>query len=166
MEIRFFDQNDSLLEISNIYESSWKYAYQNIIPQDYLDRIPTGRWAESITKAGMRNLVIIESGRMIGTASICPSRWEQYPEYGEIVSIYFLPEYMEKGYGAYLLKRCVAELQKLGFEKILLWVLEDNIRARKFYEKHGLVCADVYRNDQIGGKELREVMYVYSCDPV
>lgn len=163
MEIRFINQNDDLLEISNIYECSWKYAYKNIIPQEYLDSIPKGRWANSITKEGMFNLVIIENGLIIGTSGICRSRWKQYSDYGEIVSIYFLPEYMGKGFGNHLLKRCIEELKRLGFDRILLWVLEDNIRARKFYEKNGFVCSDEYLNDNIGGKEIREVMYSYNC---
>lgn len=33
MEIRYADKNDDLFEISNVYESSWKYAYKGIIPQ-------------------------------------------------------------------------------------------------------------------------------------
>lgn len=164
MEIRFINQNDDLLDISNIYECSWKYAYKHIIPQEYLDSIPKGRWASSITKDGISNLVILENGVIIGTASICKSRWKQYSEYGEIVSIYFLPEYMGKGFGNHLLKRCIEELKRLGFDKILLWVLENNIRARKFYEKNGFVCSDEYLNDNIGGKEIREVMYSYNCD--
>lgn len=163
MEIRFMDQNDDVLEISRIYENSWKHAYKNIIPQDYLDSIPSARWAGSITKDGMKNLVVTENGRIIGTAAICRSRWEKFSGYGEIVSIYLLPEYMGKGYGNRLLKRCIEELSKLGFDRILLWVLEENIRARKFYEKNGFACSEEYLNDNIGGKELREVMYLYSC---
>ena len=152
MEIRYVRPDDSLLAISNIYERSWKYAYQNIIPQDYLDSIPTGRWANSITKNGMN---------IIGTAAICKSRWENYSDYGEIVSIYFLPEYIGKGYGTFLLKKCVDELKKLGFDRILLWVLEENSRARRFYERNGFTCSSEYMNDTIGGKELKEVMYTY-----
>ena len=99
MEIRYITPNDNPLEISGIYESSWKYAYQGIISQDYLESIPTGRWADSIRKAGINSLVLIENGMMIGTASFCKSRWDQYSDYGEIVSIYFLPAYIGKGYG-------------------------------------------------------------------
>ena len=150
MEIRYVRPDDSLLAISNIYERSWKYAYQNIIPQDYLDSIPTGRWANSITKNGMN-------------AGICKSRWENYRDYGEIVSIYFLPEYIGKGYGASLLEKCVEELKNLGFDRILLWVLEENSRARSFYERNGFTCSGEYMNDTIGGKELKEVMYTYLC---
>ena len=164
MEIRYINQNDNLLEISNIYESSWKYAYKDIIPQDYLDSIPTGRWANSINKIGMNNLVVIENGLIIGTASFCKSRWEQYSNYGEIVSIYFLPAYMGKGYGKHLLKKCVEELNGLGYNNILLWVLENNQRARRFYEKNGFTCSGDFLNDNIGGKELREIMYSYRGD--
>lgn len=159
IEIRYIDRSDDLLEISNIYESSWKYAYKDIIPQDYLDSIPTGNWISSIDKFRMNNLVIIENGRIIGTARISKSRWQQYSDYGEIISIYLLPAYMGKGYGKYLLKKCIEELNILGYDKILLWVLEDNQRARTFYEKNGFLYSENYMNDNIGGKELREVMY-------
>lgn len=164
MEIRYINQDDDLYEISNIYESSWKFAYKDIIPQSYLDSIPKGRWANRITREGMNNLVLIENGIVIGTASFCKSRWEQFSDYGEIVSIYFLPDFMGKGYGKHLLQKCVTELSSFGYDKLLLWVLQDNMRARKFYEKNGFVCTDEYLNDNIGGKELREIMYTYCCN--
>lgn len=160
MEIRYVTPTDNPFKISEIYEKSWKYAYRNIIPSDYLDSIPSGRWAASITKDGMHSLVMTEDNRFIGTASFCKSRWEQYKGYGEIVSIYFLPEYMGKGYGHYLLNACVDELRKSGFHKILLWVLEENQSARSFYENNGFICTDNVLDDNIGGKDLREIMYV------
>ncbi len=156
MEIRYITQKDNLLEISSIYERSWKHAYKNMIPQAYLDSIPSGQW---VNKTGMNHLVVIEDGQMIGTAGFCRSRWEKYSDYGEIVSIYFLPAYMGKGYGRLLLNRCMEELKQCGFDKILLWVLEENHRARKFYEKNGFICSEVFREDTIGGKDVREVLY-------
>ncbi len=162
-EIRYVNRDDDPLEISEIYEKSWKYAYKDIIPQSFLDSIPSGRWAGKINKNGMNSLIMILNGKIIGTAGLCRSRWERFSDHGEIVSIYFLPEYMGKGYGTLLLKRCIVELNRLGFDKILLWVLEDNAKARKFYEKNGFVLTDEYMTDNIGGKELREVMYSYRC---
>lgn len=162
MEIRHIVEEDNPIEISNIYERSWKYAYKNMIPQDYLDSIPTGHWAERIKEGGKSNLVIIEDGHMIGTASTCRSRWETYSDYGEIVSLYFLPEYLGKGYGKKLLQACIEELAEQGFSNILLWVLEENHRARSFYEKNGFTCGKEFLNDCIGGKELREVMYTFA----
>lgn len=150
---------DDLLEVSGVYERSWKYAYKGIIPQDYLDSIPEGRWAKTVTREGMNSLIVTEGGRIIGTAGFCKSRWPQHPDHGEIVSLYLLPEYIGKGVGRQLTERCLGELQGMGFKDILLWVLEDNARARCFYEKAGFVCTGEYLNDNIGGKSLREVMY-------
>lgn len=42
MEIRRIQESDDRWKISRIYEESWKFAYQGIVPQDYLDSIPTG----------------------------------------------------------------------------------------------------------------------------
>lgn len=159
MEIRYITEEDNPLEISNIYESSWKYAYKDIIPQSYLDSIPAGQWAGSINKVDMNSLVLTENGKIVGTASFCRSRWEEYSEYGEIVSIYFLPDYIGKGYGRSLLNKCIEKLRQCGFNKVLLWVLEDNHRARKFYEKNGFFYSKVFRDDDIGGKIVREVLY-------
>lgn len=38
--------------------------------------------------------------------------------------------------------------------------MEDNHRARKFYEKFGFLCTGDYIEDSIGGKELREMLLV------
>ena len=161
MEIRFAVPDDDPYEISSVYEHSWKFAYKDIIPQSYLDSIPHGRWANSIYKEGMNNLVVTDNGRIVGTSCFCRSRWKAFGDRGEIVSIYLLPEYMGKGVGGQLLQRCIRELNGIGFDKILLWVLEENTRARSFYEKHGFVCSEEYLTDNIGGKELREVMYTF-----
>ena len=40
-------------------------------------------------------------------------------------------------------------------------VLEDNHRARHFYEKCGFKYGGKYYDDTIGGKQLRELQYVY-----
>lgn len=160
MEVRHLSAHDSLCEISRIYELSWKYAYKGIIPQAYLDSIPEGKWALSITKDGMNNLVAEENGKIIGTSCYCRSRWEKFRGFGEIVSIYFLPEHMGKGHGSALLGRAVGELKKLGFREILLWVLEANVRAKCFYERNGFVPTDEYMSSEIGGRELREQMYL------
>ena len=42
MEIRYINSSDDKNKISKIYEESWRYAYNGIIPQDYLDAIQEG----------------------------------------------------------------------------------------------------------------------------
>ena len=160
MEIRPINPTDDRLLISNIYEESWKFAYKNIIPQSYLDSIPAGRWASGIDKEGMHNFVVVQNGQYIGTSGFCRSRLPELSDFGEIVSIYLLPEYIGKGYGKRLLDAVVSQLKEIGFNDIFLWVLEENSRARRFYEKSGFSESGRHMDINIGGKELREIQYI------
>lgn len=162
MEIRQIKENDDRFAISRIYEESWKFAYKDIIPQSYLESIPAGNWVSNLDKEGMNTLVMCEDDMYIGTSSYCKSRFSDFADFGEIVSIYLLPQYIGRGYGMRLLDAVVGELSYLGFQDIHLWVLEDNLRARRFYEKAGFVSSKNYLNDTIGGKELREMQYYRS----
>ena len=164
MEIRHIKQDDDRFAINRIYEESWKFAYKDIIPQSYLDSIPAGCWAANLDNEGRNTLVLIEDGIFIGTSSYCKSRFSDFSNFGEIVSIYFLPQYMGKGYGKLLLSAAVRELAHLGFRDIFLQVLEDNLRARKFYEKEGFEFSGNYLDNNIGGKEVRELQYCCSVN--
>lgn len=157
LEIRYMTQLDDRFAISKVYEESWKYAYRGIVPQDYLESIPEGQWASNIEQADRKNLVMFEDDKMIGTSSFGKSRVEEMNGFGEIISLYFLPDYMRKGYGRLLLQAVVGELKKMGFDKVFLWVLEENRNARYFYEKCGFTQTERCLFSDIGGKELKEV---------
>lgn len=159
MEIRQIRQEDDRMAISHIYEESWKFAYRNIVPQSYLDSIPVGAWASCLDQEGVHTLVMVEEGAFVGTSSFGRSRFAEFKEFGEIISIYLLPEYIGKGYGGPLLDAVVDKLGKLGFRDVFLRVLEENTRARRFYEKAGFFPSGVWWDDTIGGKELRELQY-------
>ena len=161
MEIRYAASMDDPLKISRVYEESWKYDYRGIIPQDYLDSIPAGRWASGIDNPNWKTIVCVEDGRIVGTSSFCSSRFEQFPGWGEVISIYLLPEYMGKCYGKRLLETAVTELRKQGYANVFLWVLEENSRARHFYERFGFSPTGDFLETEIGGKALREVRYIF-----
>jgi len=161
LEIRYITELDDRSAISKIYEESWKYAYKNIVPQDYLDSIPDGQWASCIEQGNRKNLAVVQDGKIIGTSCFGKSRMAEMDGFGEIISIYFMPEYMGKGYGRLLLQAVTGELKKMGFDKVVLWVLEENQNARLFYEKCGFVQAERCLLSNIGGKELKEVQYCY-----
>ena len=160
MEIRYLAPSDDRREISRIYEESWKAAYRGIMPQAYLDAIQEGRWVRTQDIPGWSVMVCTEQGEYIGTGSFCRSRYGQYPDAGEVISIYLKPAYWGKGYGRKLLKAMTDELESRGFGEVFLWVLEENVRARRFYEACGFRCAEDTLDTVIGGKSLREVRYV------
>jgi len=164
MEIRPMTPADDRMMISKVYEESWKFAYQGIIPQGYLDSIPEGRWASSLDHQGRNTLVCIDNGKIVGTSSFSQSRFEQFQGWGEIISIYLLPDFIGKGYGKNLMEAALLELKRQGYKNVFLWVLEKNTRARDFYERYGFLLTDDFLDDNIGGKDLREVRYVYQPD--
>ena len=69
---------------------------------------------------------------------------------------------MGRGVGKVLFQSVVAELMKMGYRNIYLWVLEENLRARRFYEKEGFLGTDDYLYDNIGGKDVHEIRYTLS----
>lgn len=128
---------------------------------DRLASIPKGQWASRIEQADRKNLVMVQDEMIIGTSGFGKSRMEEMNGFGEIISLYFLPEYMGKGYGRLLLREVVGELKRMDFDKVFLWVLEENRNARRFYEKCGFVQTERRLTNNIGGKELKEVQYCY-----
>lgn len=159
MEIRSLNEGDDRLAVSGIYEASWKYAYRDILPREYLERIPAGRWVSGLDFSDRIHLVMLDGGRYIGAACCCASRFSEFDGWGEIVSLYLLPSYMGRGCGGPLLEAAVSALADQGYRNIFLWVLEENRRARAFYERMGFQRSGVCRTDVIGGKAVEELAY-------
>lgn len=164
VEIRQLLPEDDRLAVSRIYAESWRHAYKGIVPQCFLDGISERSWVKNLDREGIFHLVAVEDGKLIGTSSYCKSRFEMYAEYGEIISIYFLPEYIGKGHGKKLLAAAVEKLSEMGFRDIFLWVLEENHNARAFYEHCGFFPSGEKMTSEIGEKVLTELQYCYHIE--
>jgi ribosomal protein S18 acetylase RimI-like enzyme len=53
----------------------------------------------------------------------------------------------------------VAQLKATLYSSALLWVLENNQRARNFYEREGWSLDGVRAQEEIGGRSLSVVRY-------
>lgn len=162
MEIRKINSTDNLEEISNIYTRSWKTAYREIVPQDYLDALKENQWVGILSDNKYDSFVIIDKDKYIGTSAVCDARDEQMSGYGEIVSLYLLPEYFGEGYAEPLFSYVINNLLEKGYSRIYLWVLERNIRARKFYEKYGFHKNGDTLQMEISGEKLTDIKYIKS----
>ena len=126
-------------EASHIYAKSWKVAYKDIVPQKYLDDLSVEHWTPFLENSPFQNFLLQDNGVFVATSSIVKARDDKYFGYGEIVSIYVLPEYFHRGYGKFLFNRMIEKLQSMGLNKICLWVLEENLNAIQFYNKFGFM---------------------------
>ncbi len=165
MNLRKTKKDDSFEGIAQIYVESWRWAYQNIVPDSFLAELTPAPWASLLQDETFDSFVLLDHARYIGAASFCSARDATLPDWGEIVSLYLLPDYAERGLGALLLDQTLSAMKDQGFEHIYLWVLEENYRARRFYEKHGFVNSGDVMSLEIGGKALTELRYTLHLTP-
>ena len=147
-------------EASHIYANSWKVAYRGIIPDAYLDQLSLERWTPFLKDSPFAGLILKVDEAYVATASITRARDDMMKGWGEVVSIYVMPEHFGKGYGKKLFEHAIEALKEMGLEQVYLWVLEDNRQARDFYERNGFWASNDKMTLTIGGKVLTEVRYV------
>lgn len=81
--------------------------------------------------------------------------WQETAEGIEIVALHSVPESWGTGLGHALLTQA---LRRFGEKPVQLWAFRDNLRARRFYEKHGLSWDGSQRESKFDG--AMEVRYV------
>jgi GNAT superfamily N-acetyltransferase len=137
MEIRAARASDAEA-IERIRIRGWQLGYRHVFPAEQLDALELDwtRWERRIERppAGWATYVVEGRGRMLGFVSIGPSRDEQ--GVGELYAIYVDPEEWSRGAGRALIVRAEQRLAE-EYAEATLWVLEDNPRARRFYEAAG-----------------------------
>jgi len=144
--------------------SCWQSAYRGIIPDDYLDNMPseqeqrTEERRQYLCDPNVNNYCVVLGDKMIGFLGFGKCRDEDKPDSGEIGGIYLLREFWDKGYGGKMMDFAKNTLMHMGFDEIIIWVFEENIRARRFYEKHGFVL-DGAKKEMVRGKPLVAVRY-------
>jgi GNAT superfamily N-acetyltransferase len=147
--------------IARVQERGWQRAYRHVFPVDELDRggfIQAARWRDRLERppAGWSTFVAESGGTIVGFASVGPSRDERGT--GELYAIYVDPEEWSTGTGRALIER--AEEQLRGeYAEVTLWVLEDNPRARQFYERAGWEVDEGRKAEARWGVRAPEVRY-------
>lgn len=155
---------DDAAGIARVRAESWLGAYRGIVPDEFLDAIDVGEWAErqhrnmENVSGDLVSFVAETQGEVVGWAAGGPNR-EDDPDYsGELYAIYLLPERQRRGIGLNLTAATARWLIGEGMDSMIVWVLAENHPARRFYEALG---GQYVRDHQIeiGGARLPEVSY-------
>ena len=151
--------------IGKVHVDTWRTTYGDIVPAAYLAGLSYSRresvWTEIIATAPKTaSAVVAETadGEVIGFANGGPERTGDGTYQGELYSIYLLESHQRRGVGRRLVSAVAQRLVDAGFSSMLVWVLEGNVPARRFYESLGgeRVGSQVIT---IGGKDVVEVSY-------
>jgi GNAT superfamily N-acetyltransferase len=147
--------------IANVQERTWQVAYRHVFPIGELDRggfIYPARWRERLERPplGWSTFVAVEDDRVVGFASVGPSRDER--DIGELYALYVEPESWSTGAGRALIETAEARLLQ-EYDEATLWVLDDNPRARRFYERAGWAPDGAEKSDERWGVRAGELRY-------
>jgi GNAT superfamily N-acetyltransferase len=166
-------------QIAAVRRDSWFGAYAGIIADEIIDRVtaPDGgaRVRQSFrTRPWQRMIVAVPDGGdggIVGYAAFGPETdvlgapWPhplsadgEERRVAELYALYVRPAWWSTGTGRALMDRVLARSVAGGYSSVTLWVLRDNRRARRFYERAGF-APDGATNVLTGLGDVRELRY-------
>lgn len=84
----------------------------------------------------LENMIVYDDGIVKGVIN------RMYKENAiEICEFYVEPFFKGNGIGKQLIQQVILEARTNKSNKIFLWVIEDNLSARKFYENNGFIAS-------------------------
>jgi ribosomal protein S18 acetylase RimI-like enzyme len=137
---------DDAPAIARAHVDSWRSAYRGLLPDDRLARLDhlhmAKRFRETIATGSEDIYVAEETGTITGFLAVGPCRDRDTDQESarEIYALYLSPQFWRRGIGRGLCEKAEEILKSQGCSKALLWVFEDNRRARRFYEAMGFTA--------------------------
>ena len=128
--------------LAYIQTESWKAGFRDFLDAGILER------CTRIDKAAAMYRKLLEQNigngyllRVDGTPH-CIAWWDaarekDLPGYAELLCIHSLKERWRMGYGSRMMETVLRDMAAACHTRVMLWVFEENARARRFYEAHG-----------------------------
>ena len=139
-----------------VHWKSWHEAYPGLVSPAYLEKLTPEKCEELAYRWRENILIALDKGRVVGFLGY-GDRAPEAPETGEIFALYVLSAYYGTGVGKLLMD---AGLEKLkAYPRVCLWVLKENKRAVRFYEKCGFLPDGKGKySDRVKAAEIRMVL--------
>jgi GNAT superfamily N-acetyltransferase len=151
--------------IARVHTDSWQTSYRGILPDTVLDRIDVGQRVESRRKILRDRSVFqlvaydVTHGDIVGLCDAGASR-RHVPYAGEVYAIYLAHRAKRHGIGQTMFERVRAWLSANDMSSMIVWVLENNHHARRFYEAMGGRSGSRLQS-RVGGYPVVELSYVW-----
>jgi ribosomal protein S18 acetylase RimI-like enzyme len=129
--------------VAKIHVASWDVAYRGIMPDDVIARTDvayrTHLWNQRLGDGAWPVFLLEDEGQTVAFCHMYPTHDpdDDPKSVGHITSVHVLPHLRGRGYGRRLIDHVVAEFRRRKFREITLWVLEENRKARIFYDTYG-----------------------------
>ena len=145
--IKPMETDDEVRGKAFVHWRSWHEAYSGIVDRTYLDALTLDKCVEIAFRWRENVLVALDGERVVGFSGYGNCTDDDLPNAGELFALYVLPEYYGTGVGRRLTD---AALALIGQPKVALWVLKNNRRAIRFYEKYGFKPDGIEKTVKLG----------------
>ncbi len=130
--------------LAYVQTESWKDAFRQIVPEELLlkctDADHAAQMYRRLLTQGKGNGYLLElEGKPHCIAWWDASREPDMPGFAELICIHSLKENRHKGYGSRMMEKVLEDIRSAGYDKVMLWVFDNNLPAIRFYEAHGFV---------------------------
>jgi ribosomal protein S18 acetylase RimI-like enzyme len=146
--------------LGEIHVRTWRAAYEHVFGAARLAGMRAGRrteqWRGWLAQGVDAWVCEGEDGSIVGFVWIGDSR--EAEREGELFAIYVLPEAWGSPAGRELMA-VARDALRAAYPTSILWVLEDNPRARRFYEREGWSLDGGRKEEELLGAIVTEVRY-------
>lgn len=155
---------EDALAVARVHVRSWQAGYRTLLPDEFLDNLRpeerAARYDFSHTDSQKPFTLLAESdGVIVGLATTSPARDADCAGMGELLALYVEPARWGTGVGRQLAVAARRRLMSQGFAEAVLWMLEGNARADRFYRNDGWLPDGSQRHDTVWGITLPEIRY-------
>lgn len=131
--------------LAYIQTESWKAGFQHILAPEILAKCTglekaTDMYRRLLEQNIGNGYLLKVDGEPHGIAWWDATREKDMPGYAELICIHSLPGRWRKGFGSKMMETVLRDIASAGFSRVMLWVFEENTRARQFYEAFGFVA--------------------------
>jgi len=151
------------LDVARVHVRSWQVGYRGLLSDAYLDNLrPEDRAGQYTFGAAERKrpatiVAVDNSGAIRGFATIGPDR--DVTDAGELLALYVDPDFWGHGVGRALVAAARERLVGQGYRRAVLWVLEGNARADRFYRLDGWSPDGARRTETIWDVPATDLRY-------
>ena len=145
--------------VQQIARETWRETYDNIIPHELQTRFLTSNYSDMMLMKRMEKTIMLIAecnGVPIGFANFTTIDADGD---SELTAMYILPDYQQAGYGKKLFLKVLSHLK--GASKLSVYVDEQNLLGRTFYEKQGFQFVEIF-SESFEGHPVKTVQYAYN----
>ena len=118
-----------------VHWKSWQETYAGLMAPQYLERLTLEKCTAWAHQWPQNTLVLKSDDQVIGFSCFGQSQDPASQNVGEVIALYLLAEHQGQGLGLELMK---ATMDRLADKRqVILWVIENNERAIRFYQGYG-----------------------------